>query len=257
MRVHQPRVKEGTLDVAVAGRRFLCLTSKGPGDKASPNAGDAFVDFMSGSAWVTAFPSQTDSPSLLQDKALLPCPTGRARCPQGWGIGGPGGAGFPGRHLQRSCPGAETRSALRPAEAFTLRAEGGVQWYRMSLTSASDLPSAIRAHPSLLVLPPSHFGCASAGGPRRSVLYSPATLPCNEPFSFLRVPPGAGKVAFARMDEQITGKCSFAGEKARRVRKDSAGSQAWKSPGRCNWTFLRGNEIWVPDYLRWVMNVLM
>lgn len=142
-----------------------CLTLQGPGDKAcSPNTEmDAFLShFMSASAWVVAFPSQTDS---------LCSPLGR-RVPVLEGasarLGVFGEACFwVGRRSRArprgSCPGAETRSAPcrrgRRGRLYLLRAEGmrPVVQNELNLGVCLAFRHQGRA-PSLLVLHQSHFG---------------------------------------------------------------------------------------------------
>ena len=88
----------------------------------------------------------------------------------------------------------------------------------MSLTSASDLPSAIKgAAPLCSSCLRAISGMRERGrdSPVRP-LRLPATAPCKAPLAlrFAGMPPGAGKDEFAQMYEQTAGKCSFVGEKA-------------------------------------------
>ena len=151
----------------------LCLTLQRPRRRGLPPQRRKWCflsHFMSGGAWVMAFPSQTDFPSSSIIRRT-PAPQG-APARRGW-VGGLGGRAFPGgtqRELSRCW---NPIRAARPAEAFTFwELKECVQWYRMSLTSASDLPSPIKGAPPLCSsCLRAISGCASAGGPRRSVLY--------------------------------------------------------------------------------------
>lgn len=105
--------------------------------------------------------------------------------------------GLPQAAPSGSCPGAETRSAPPPGRGlYLLRAEGVRPVVQNELNLCVRLAFRHQGRtPSLLVLPPSHFGVRERGraspvGP----LLPPATLPCNEPFSFSGCHPEPGKL---------------------------------------------------------------
>lgn len=127
----------------------------------------------------------------------------------------------------------------------------------MSLTSASDLPSAIKGAPPLCSsCLRAILGYASAAGPRLfSPLFLPPTLPREASLVFSALPPGAGKEIFARTNRPLGNVVSTARKLQGSVCKDAGVSSRQKATdvrkshrrGKC--TFFRGNHLKrVPEY---------
>lgn len=128
-----------------------------------------------------------------------------------------------------SCPGAEPRSAPPPRPPdrglYLLRAEGmrPVVQNELNLRVRLAFRHQGRA-PSLLVLPPSHFGVRERG--RASTarpLLPPPTVRCQASLVFSVMPPGARKDALARTNRSL-------GSVVSRVRK--LGGRGCKDWGR-------------------------
>lgn len=130
--------------------------------------------------------------------------------------------GLPRAAPSGSCPGAETRPRRPPGRGlYLLRAEGmrPVVQNELNLCVRLVLRHQGRA-PSLLVLPPSHFGVrerrrASPVGP----LLPPATPPCKAPCSFSGRPREPGKL---RSLERTNRSLGSVVSPARKLRGESA-----------------------------------
>lgn len=158
------------------------------------------------------------------DKAL-PCPTGRAR-PQGLRHWRSRWAGFPGRHPAGAVQVLKPDPRRPPGRGlYLLRAEGVRPVVQNELNLCVRLAFRHQGRtPSLLVLPPSHFGVRERGraspvGP----LLPPATLPCNEPFSFSGCHPEPGKLRSRGWTNRSLGSVV---SPARKLRGESAKTRA-------------------------------